>query len=196
MPLYEYECIPCRKNVEDSLKAIKKGVTKKLVSELVKAHDSINHIGVLDLEKEEVIAEHGKRDRDAVDLSYYLNDGTVLVLFNLKKELPFLGAHIRARGREKAQVPALLDQKSRKGGIELRLYERPLDGHAQARPRQSPPVRQEQDVPRRVYRGKGQAQEKPLTGRNRRARCISKLPAFPDKRFTRSQTPEAHYNAK
>lgn len=89
MPLYEYECISCRKNVEDSLKAIKKGVTKKLVSELVKAHDNINHIGVLDLEKEEVIAEHGKRDRGAVDLSYYLNDGTVLALFNLKKNYRF-----------------------------------------------------------------------------------------------------------
>jgi len=69
MPLYEYECIPCRKNVEDSLNAIQKGVTKKLVSELVKKHDNINHIGVLDLEAEEVLAEHGKRDRDAVDFS-------------------------------------------------------------------------------------------------------------------------------
>ena len=47
MPLFEYECIQCRKNVEDSLKAIKKGVTKKLVSELVKTHANINHIGVL-----------------------------------------------------------------------------------------------------------------------------------------------------
>ena len=89
MPLYEYECIQCRKSVEDSLKAIKKGVTKKLVSELVKEHDNINHMGVLDLEKEDVIAEHGKRDRGAVDLSYYLNEGTVLALFNLKKNYRF-----------------------------------------------------------------------------------------------------------
>lgn len=89
MPLFEYECIPCRKNVDDSLNAIRKGVAKKLVSELVKKHDNINHIGVLDLEAEEVLAEHGKRDRDAVDLSYYIHDGTTLVLFNLKKNFRF-----------------------------------------------------------------------------------------------------------
>ncbi len=89
MPLYEYECIPCRKNVEDSLKALNNGVTKKMVSELVKKHDNINHIGVLDLEKEEVLAEHGKRDRDASDLNFYLNDGTTLVIFNLKKNYRF-----------------------------------------------------------------------------------------------------------
>jgi DNA-directed RNA polymerase subunit RPC12/RpoP len=89
MPLYEYECIPCRKNVEDSLKAFNKGVTKKMVSELVKKHDNINHIGVLDLEREEVVAEHGKRDRAAADLNFYLNDGTTLVIFNLKKNYRF-----------------------------------------------------------------------------------------------------------
>jgi len=89
MPLYEYECIPCRKNVEDSLKALKKGVTKKTVSDLVKKYDNINHIGVLDLEKEEVLAEHGKRDRDAADLNFYLNDGSTLVLINLKRNYRF-----------------------------------------------------------------------------------------------------------
>ena len=89
MPLYEYGCIPCRKNVEDSLKALKKGVTKKTVSDLVKKYDNINHIGVLDLEKEEVLAEHGKRDRDAADLNFYLNDGSTLVFFNLKRNYRF-----------------------------------------------------------------------------------------------------------
>jgi DNA-directed RNA polymerase subunit RPC12/RpoP len=89
MPLYEYECIQCRKNVEDSLNALRKGVTKKLVSDLVKKHGNINHIGVLDLEKEEVLAEYGERDGDAADLSYYLNDGTTLVLINLKKNYRF-----------------------------------------------------------------------------------------------------------
>lgn len=89
MPLFEYECIPCRKNVEDSLKEIEKKVTKKLVSDLVKKHDNINHIGVLDLEKEDVVAEHGKRDRDAVDLNFYLNEGNLLVFINLPRNYRF-----------------------------------------------------------------------------------------------------------
>lgn len=89
MPLYEYECVQCRKNVEDSLKVLEKGVTKKAVSELVKKYDNINHIGVLDLEKEEVLAEHGKRDRGATDLNFYLKDGSILVLFNLKRNYRF-----------------------------------------------------------------------------------------------------------
>ncbi|KAB2834200.1 MAG: hypothetical protein F9K51_02260 [Candidatus Dadabacteria bacterium] len=114
MPLFEYECIQCRKNVEDSLKAIKKGVTKKLVSELVKAHDNINHIGVLDLEKEDVIAEHGKRDRNAVDLSYYLNDGTVLALFNLKKNYRFSELIYVAEDEKNVKCPFCSSRKVEK----------------------------------------------------------------------------------
>ncbi len=105
MPLYEYECISCRKNVEDSLKAIKKGATKKLITELVNSHDNINHIGVLDLENDDVIAEHGKRDRDAVDLSYYLNDGAILVLFNLKKNYRFSELIYEPSDEKKVKCP-------------------------------------------------------------------------------------------
>jgi len=89
MPLFEYECTICRSNVDDSLKQIEKKVTKKLVSELVKKYDNINHIGVLDLEKEKVVAEHGKRDNDCVDLDFYLNEGSQLVFFNLQKNYRF-----------------------------------------------------------------------------------------------------------
>jgi hypothetical protein len=89
MPLFEYECIPCRKNVEDSLKEIRKKTTKKLVSELVKKYDNINHIGVLDLDNEKVLGEAGKRDKNAVDLNFYLNDGSILVFVNLPKNYRF-----------------------------------------------------------------------------------------------------------
>jgi len=89
MPLFEYECIPCRKNVEDSLKEIRKKATKKLVSELVKKYDNINHIGVLDLDNEKVLGEAGKRDKNAVDLNFYLNDGSILVFVNLPKNYRF-----------------------------------------------------------------------------------------------------------
>lgn len=89
MPLYEYECMQCRKNVENSLKEIEKKVTKKKVSDLVKKYENINHIGVFDLENEEVLAEHGKREKDCVDLDFFLNEGTLLVLFNLQKNFRF-----------------------------------------------------------------------------------------------------------
>ena len=89
MPLFEYECIPCRNNVENAINELEKKVTKKMVTGLVRKAKNINHIGVLDLEKEEVIAEHGKRDTDGVDLNYYLNEGTLLVFFNHPKNFRF-----------------------------------------------------------------------------------------------------------
>lgn len=89
MPLFEYECTICRNNVDDSLQQIEKNVSKKVVSDLVKKYDNINHIGVLDLEKEKVVAEHGKRDRECVDLDFYLNEGSQLVFFNLQMNYRF-----------------------------------------------------------------------------------------------------------
>jgi len=89
MPLFEYECTICRSNVDDSLQQIEKNVSKKVVSDLVKKYDNINHIGVLDLEKEKVVAEHGKRNRECVDLDFYLNEGSQLVFFNLQMNYRF-----------------------------------------------------------------------------------------------------------
>jgi len=89
MPLFEYECTLCRDNIDRSLKQIEKNVTKKAVSDLVKKYDNINHMVVVDLEKEKVVAEHGKRDEAGVDLDFYLNEGTTLTFFNLKKNYRF-----------------------------------------------------------------------------------------------------------
>ena len=89
MPLFEYECTKCRDNVDDSLKQIEKNVSKRVVSDLVKKYDNINHIGVFDLEKEKVVAEHGKRDRECTDLDFYLNEGSLLAFFNLQKNYRF-----------------------------------------------------------------------------------------------------------
>jgi DNA-directed RNA polymerase subunit RPC12/RpoP len=114
MPLYEYECITCRKNVEDSLNALRKGVTKKLVTDLVKKHDNVNHIGVLDLENEDVLAEHGKRDREAADLSFYLNDGTTLVLMNLKKNYRFSELVYEPEDEKKIKCPLCWSRKVEK----------------------------------------------------------------------------------
>lgn len=89
MPLFEYECRVCRKNVDDSLKAIEENANKKTVSDLVKKYDNINHIVVYDSEKQDILGEHGKRDEDAVDLDFYLNEGTTLVFLNLPKNYRF-----------------------------------------------------------------------------------------------------------
>lgn len=89
MPLFEYECKQCRKNVDDSLKAISKKADKKIVSELVKKHDNINHIVVYDTQKEDILGEHGNRDQDGADLDFYLNEGTTLVFLNLGKNYRF-----------------------------------------------------------------------------------------------------------
>ena len=89
MPLFEYECTICRDNVDKSLKQIEKNATKKAVSDLVKKYDNINNIVVVDLKKEKVIAEHGKRDKEATDLDYYLNEGTIVAFFNLQRNFRF-----------------------------------------------------------------------------------------------------------
>jgi DNA-directed RNA polymerase subunit RPC12/RpoP len=105
MPLYEYECIQCRKNVEDTLKELHKGVTKKKVSDAVKKHDNINHIGVFDLTSESVLAEHGKRDKEGVDLDFFMNEGTILVLFNLQKNFRFSELIYEEEDEKKIKCP-------------------------------------------------------------------------------------------
>ena len=105
MPLFEYECTVCRKNVDDSLNVIGKKADKKTVSTLVKKYENINHIGVLDLEKEDIVGEHGKRDGDAVDLNFYLNDGTTMVFMNLRKNFRFSELIYEKKDEKKVKCP-------------------------------------------------------------------------------------------
>lgn len=105
MPLFEYECTVCRKNVDDSLKSIADKANKKTVSELVKKYDNINHIVVYDSEKEAILGEHGKRDKDAVDLDFYLNEGTTLVFFNLGKNYRFSELIYEEKDENKVKCP-------------------------------------------------------------------------------------------
>jgi DNA-directed RNA polymerase subunit RPC12/RpoP len=114
MPLFEYECIKCRSNVDDSLKQIEKSSAKKVVSDLVIKYDNINHIGVLDLEKEKVVAEHGKRDRGAVDLDFYLNEGTLLVFLNLPKNYRFSELIYKEDDEKKVKCPFCGNKKVEK----------------------------------------------------------------------------------
>ncbi|MGQ0793459.1 MAG: hypothetical protein ACT4NX_05150 [Deltaproteobacteria bacterium] len=85
MPLYEYECIKCRKNIEQSLQVLEGKVNKETLCALVEAHDNINFIEVADLTKRKIVAKYGKRAKDGIDLDFYLNEGKKLVLFNAQK---------------------------------------------------------------------------------------------------------------
>jgi len=85
VPLYEYECIKCRKNLEDSLKQIEKKASKKVVSDLVKKHYNIHYILIVDLDKKEILAESGKKKSDSIDMDFYLDEASKMVLINIDK---------------------------------------------------------------------------------------------------------------
>jgi hypothetical protein len=85
MPLYEYECIKCRKNIEDSVKKLQKKIDPETVSNLVEKYDNIHYIEVTDLGKNKTLAKHGSRDRDGIELDFYINEGNTRVLFNTKR---------------------------------------------------------------------------------------------------------------
>ena len=84
MPLYEFECVKCRNNVDSSLKAIEKSASKKTVTDLVKKHENINAIEIVDLEKNKIVSKAGKNSKDATFMDFYLNEGNTLVLMNLR----------------------------------------------------------------------------------------------------------------
>ena len=56
MPLYEFECVPLRKNILDSIVSIEKKPTKKTIESIVKKYSNINLIILVDLDKEKEIA--------------------------------------------------------------------------------------------------------------------------------------------
>lgn len=84
MPLYEFECIKCRNNVEKSLKALERKRDKETVKSLVAKYDNIYAIEVIDLEREEIVAKHGRKGKDSVFSDFYLEDGSLLALFNMQ----------------------------------------------------------------------------------------------------------------
>lgn len=85
MPLYEYECVRCRSNIEDTLKQLEKKANKKVVTDLVKKHDNIHYIGVFDLNDKNILAEHGKKNSKSLNMDFYINDGSKMVLVNVDK---------------------------------------------------------------------------------------------------------------
>ncbi len=84
MPLYEFECIKCRNNIEKSLKVLEKKADKQTVRGLVQKYDNIHVIEVVDLNKEKILAKHGEKGKSSVFQDFYLNEGAVLALFNMR----------------------------------------------------------------------------------------------------------------
>ena len=68
MPLYEFECIPCRQAILDSIVTIEKKPTKKTIETTIKKYESINSIILVDLYNEKEIARAGKIGDDDVDV--------------------------------------------------------------------------------------------------------------------------------
>lgn len=85
MPLYEFECIKCRKNIENSINTIEKKFNKKILTDIVAKNDNIHAIEVFDLENDKVLARAGKKGKDSVFQDFYINDGETLVLFDIDK---------------------------------------------------------------------------------------------------------------
>ncbi len=83
MPLYEFECVKCRSNVEKSLRVLKKKRDKRTVADLIGKYGNINAIEVVDLNKNKVIAKHGKKGDKSVFMDFYQDDGEILILINL-----------------------------------------------------------------------------------------------------------------
>lgn len=84
MPLYEFECIKCRSKVESALNVLKKKRDKKTVANLIDKHENINAIEVVDLNKNKILAKHGKRGASSVFMDFYQDEGEVLVLINIR----------------------------------------------------------------------------------------------------------------
>lgn len=81
MPLYEFECKTCKKNLFKALESIEKKIDKKTLTSVLKKYKNINGIQVIDLVSEKLIQSLGVRDEEDVEIDLYINEGTIMVLF-------------------------------------------------------------------------------------------------------------------
>lgn len=84
MPLFEYECIPCRSGVEKAMKKIMSGGARKSVSSVVKDNDSVHSAQVIDLKRGRVEAEAGRPKEGGRDMIRYSENGSVMFLMNIR----------------------------------------------------------------------------------------------------------------
>ncbi len=82
MPLFEYECIPCRNAVEKAMKSVTENGTKKSVSAVVKNSNVVNSVQIIDLNGKKVQAEAGKPAENGRDIVRYSEDGSTMFIMN------------------------------------------------------------------------------------------------------------------
>ena len=85
MPLYEYECVKCRNKLDRTLKSLRKNPDKKTADDALKKYDNINSIEVADLDKEKLIVQTGKRDKNCPDYDFYYDEGSMMIMLNMQR---------------------------------------------------------------------------------------------------------------
>jgi hypothetical protein len=66
------------------LNKLRDKINSETVSGLVDKYDNIYFIEVADLNKKRVLAKHGKRDKNGIDLDFYIDERTKRVILNIR----------------------------------------------------------------------------------------------------------------
>ncbi len=82
MPLFEYECMPCRSKAEEAMSKIMGDGTRKSVSSVVKNTATVNSAQIIDLKGGKVEAEAGDPKEKGQDVIRYSEDGSMMFLMN------------------------------------------------------------------------------------------------------------------
>ncbi|QMU56580.1 MAG: hypothetical protein GKS04_05540 [Candidatus Mycalebacterium zealandia] len=81
MPLFEYECVPCRTSAEKAISNIMKGGGKS-VPKTVKDNSVVRSAQIIDLQKGKIEAEAGKPAENGQDIIRYSEDGSTMFVMN------------------------------------------------------------------------------------------------------------------
>ena len=81
MPLYEFECKSCKKNLMKALGLLEKKYDKKTLLSLIKKFKNLNGIQVVDLISEKLIQSEGVKEEGNVEIDLYIEEGKKMVLF-------------------------------------------------------------------------------------------------------------------
>lgn len=110
MPLYEYECIKCRNKLEKALDSLQKKPTKKTAQSVLKKYNTINSVEVVDLDKEKIIAQVGKRDNKCPDYDFYFDDGDMMVMINMQR---YRFSHLVYEEKDEKNVQCICGEKKK-----------------------------------------------------------------------------------
>ena len=81
MPLYEFECKSCEKNLMKALGLLEKKYDKKTLLSIIKKFKNLNGIQVVDLISEKLIQSEGVKEEGNVEIDLYIEEGKKMVLF-------------------------------------------------------------------------------------------------------------------